>query len=329
MPTYDEMAELNKEMMLASPFKEDKVKTFSLNEAETKEATTKGKLVEEETRSEGRVGMHVFAAYYRAVGGFPVVAIILLSQVLWQVCQVSSDFWLGSWSGDHVPKSNVTAVQTEDTTVYRLGVYSALGLASAFMVMVRALMITVYGIRAAKYLFDRMTNSLMHAPMRFFDANPIGRILTRYGSDVSTVDFNIPFTFGTLFANLFSIGASAMTAAAVIQWKGFFLIPVVYLYAKLGGFYIQPARELQRLTKTSQAPVLNHLSESVDGGSVLRAFGRDQQKRFSATNFHKIDEANKVWYAQLCVSQWFSLRIQILGSLLVLVVTNLISASTQ
>lgn len=103
--------------------------------------------------------------------------------------------------------------------------------------------------------------------------------------------------------------------------EGIFLLPVVYLYYRIGSFYIRPARELQRLSKTTQTPVLNHLSEAVDGGAVIRAFGRGQVDRFQHTNSVRLDENNKIWYGQLCVSQWFSLHIQLVGSLLVLVVT--------
>ncbi|KUF88680.1 WW domain-binding protein 4 [Phytophthora nicotianae] len=83
----------------------------------------------------------------------------------------------------------------------------------------------------------------------------------------------------------------------------------------------RPARELQRLSKTTQAPVLNHLSETVDGGAVIRAYGRGHVHRFQVTHSAKLDENNKIWFGQLCVSQWFSLHIQLVGSLLVLVVT--------
>ncbi|DBA00231.1 TPA: hypothetical protein N0F65_007875 [Lagenidium giganteum] len=325
LPTFEEQEALNDEMALLSPYKEPKLKPFAAGDAEANadaKAVADGKLIVEEGRSEGRVGGHVFAAYYHAVGGLPVVVIILISQVIWQAMQISSDFYLGNWSSDSITHSNATT--TDDapiSTARRMTIYSLLGIGSALMVLVRTLMVTFYGLKAAKYLFDRMTNALMHAPMRFFDVNPIGRILTRYGSDVSAVDSNIPFMFGTLAAQVFSVGCSAFTAAAVIQWKGFLLLPVVYLYYRFGVFYIQPARELQRLSKTSAAPLLNHLSESVDGGSVVRAFGTWQVARFKSTNSERLDANNKIWYAQLCVSQWFSVRIQLLGAALVLVVT--------
>ncbi|OWZ06366.1 ABC transporter [Phytophthora megakarya] len=112
------------------------------------------------------------------------------------------------------------------------------------------------------------------------------------------VDIQIPFMFGTLAANVFSVGCSLTTAAFLIRWKG----------------------ELNRLSKTTQAPVLNHMAESVDGASVVRAFG--QVQRFFESSSTKLDGNHKLWYAQLYVSQWFSLRIQLVGSLLLLVVTS-------
>ncbi|GMF30484.1 unnamed protein product [Phytophthora lilii] len=314
----DATEELIDEAALASPcqnelrFLRKKSLSFSSNSD-----IERGRLVLEEEHSDGRVSNHVFEAYYCAVGGLPIVSAILLSQMLWQVLKISSDFWLSSWSND---ASTLDRNSASTNTVYRLSVYASLGLLAALMVFGRTVIVTVYGIRAAKNLFDQMTYSLMHAPMRFFDANPIGRVLTRYGADVAAVDFELPFLFGTLAANVFSVGCSLATAAFLIRWKGFLLLPVIAVYLAVGSFYISPARELQRLSKTTLAPVLNHMSESVDGASVIRAFGQIQ--RFFQTSSAKLDANHKIWYAQVYVSQWFSLRIQLVGSLLLLVVTS-------
>ncbi|KAG2937972.1 Canalicular multispecific organic anion transporter 2 [Phytophthora cactorum] len=281
----DETNECDNEMALISPCTPStEAKLRTLSSVDTTELEKLGKLVDEEERVEGHA------------------------------LQISSDFWLGAWSSD--------GVNGDRSTSYRLSIYTALGLASALMVFARMFMTAVYGLRAARRMFDAMTKALMHAPMRFFDANPIGRILTRYGSDVSVVDSNIPPLFSRMSSTIFSVGCSAVTAAIVIRWKGLLLLPVAYLYYRIGSFYIRPARELQRLSKTTQAPVLNHLSETVDGGAVIRAYGRSHVDHFEATHSAKLDENNKIWFGQLCVSQWFSLHIQLVGSLLVLVVTT-------
>ncbi|KAF4146637.1 ABC transporter transmembrane region [Phytophthora infestans] len=303
----DETHECDDEMALISPCTPSKPRAlFSVAGDNTVELEKLGKLVEEEERVEGQVGNHVF-------GGFPIVFLFLLTSACWQALQISSDFWLGAWSSD--------GVHSQDSTSYRLSIFTALGLASALMVFARMFMTAVYGLRTARRMFDAMTEALMHAPMRFFDANPIERILTRYGGDVSVVDSNIPPLFSRMSSTVFSVGCSAVTAAVVIRWKGFLLLPVAYLYYRIGSLYLRPARELQRLSKTTQAPVLNHLAETVDGGAVIRAYGRGHVDRFQVAHSEKLDDNNKIWLGQLCVSQWFSLHIQLVGSLLVLVVT--------
>ncbi|RLN98634.1 hypothetical protein BBJ28_00025507, partial [Nothophytophthora sp. Chile5] len=71
---------LNEEIPLSSPFKE---KLFKGESAASGDGSNeeKGRLIEDEERSDGQVGRHVFAAYYYAVGGLPVVSAILLSQM--------------------------------------------------------------------------------------------------------------------------------------------------------------------------------------------------------------------------------------------------------
>ncbi|KAL4168457.1 hypothetical protein KRP22_011858 [Phytophthora ramorum] len=294
----EETSECDNEMALISPCAPcpgAKPRVFSSAAIDhTTELEKLGKLVDEEERVEGHVGSHVFNAYYRAVGGFPIVFLFLMTSACWQALQISSDFWLGAWSSD--------GINSGESTSYRLTIYTVLGLASALMVFARMFMTAIYGLRAARRMFDAMTNALMHAPMRFFDANPIGRILTRYGSDVSVVDANIPPLFSRMSSTIFSVGCSAATAAIVIRWKGFLLLPVAYLYYRIGSFYIRPARELQRLSKTTQAPVLNHLSEAVDGGAVIRAYGQGHVNRFQVTNSARLDDNNKICLLVLVVT---------------------------
>ncbi|TMW67880.1 hypothetical protein Poli38472_007552 [Pythium oligandrum] len=273
------------------------------------------KLIEEEDRSEGRVAGQVFMSYYRAVGGFPVLFVVIMSQILWQACEITSSFWLSDWSTDATNTSNDTVSET-----YRIEVYTALGVSSALMVVVRALIVSWSGLGASKRLFDRMTHSLIHAPMKFFDAIPIGRILNRYTNDVADVDITVPLGFGTFFASLFSVGCTVATTAMIIQWKGLFLIPIIVLYVVIAQFYLAPAREIMRLLKTIEAPVYSHLSESIEGGLVIRAFGHNHVSRFESAVDYKINTANKAWYAYLCVTQWFALHIRLLGSVLVFVV---------
>ncbi len=40
----------------------------------------------------------------------------------------------------------------------------------------------------ARSLHNQMFNSLLRAPVLFFDSNPIGRVVNRFSKDVSSID---------------------------------------------------------------------------------------------------------------------------------------------
>ena len=168
-------------------------------------------------------------------------------------------------------------------------------------------------------MFENMTESLLHAPMSFFDANPLGRQLNRYSDDVTNVDVRLPFAFGTVLATLFSVSATLFTAAALTRFLGVLIIPIIYIYLKLGGYYLSSARELQRLLKVTQSPVLESVSETVDGVSVIRAF--NSSSRFIMQNEGVVDTNNMSQFASFAVAEWFAMRMQLLGGLILIVIS--------
>lgn len=278
------------------------------------QGSTAGQLVAEENRSEGRVSGAVFSTYFKAIGGMPVVIGLILVQIVWQCLQIGSDFWLSYWTSE-----------SEDEQASLLGqnifIYASLALGGAFMVFVRTWTVSSRGVQGARTMFDAMTDSLMKAPMSFYDANPLGRQLNRYSDDVSNVDFRLPFAFGSALAVGFSVAATLFTAAVVTRFLGFIMVPLLYVYLKIGAYYLATAREIQRLQKVTQSPVLAHVSESVDGSNVIRAFGSNQIERFIRQSEKRIDANNTNQYAGFVVAEWFALRMQLMGGLILFLVT--------
>lgn len=48
-------------------------------------------------------------------------------------------------------------------------------------------------------LHNLMLSRVVHAPLSFFDSNPLGRIINRFSSDVATADLAIPVQFKLFF----------------------------------------------------------------------------------------------------------------------------------
>ncbi|KAF4146455.1 ABC transporter transmembrane region [Phytophthora infestans] len=275
-----------------------------------------GKLIDDEEREEGRVSKEVFANYFNSLGGVKVCVFLFCVQTLWQVFQIGSDLWLSHWTGQKGGSYN------QHETAYNVKVYSLLGAGAAVMVFVRSATVAVVGLRASRHLFDNMTVSLLKAPLRFFDANPIGRIVNRYGDDMSAVDFMIPFAFGGFLAMFFFTVCQLGTAVYTMNFLGFLIIPLVWMYVRVANFYLAPSREISRLWKVSSSPVLSHVTQSEEGVVVIRAFGQDTVGRMIKENFIRNDVNSRCWFSETVTQQWFQVRMQLIGSGVIFVVVS-------
>ncbi|RLN89728.1 hypothetical protein BBJ28_00024874, partial [Nothophytophthora sp. Chile5] len=275
-----------------------------------------GRLVDEEEREEGRVSAKVFWQYFTSMGGLKVLLLLIVIQSSWQACQISSDLWLSHWTGQKGDGYDSTRTQ------YNMMVYALLGGGSALMVLARAVTMATVGLRASRTLFNALTRSLLAAPLRFFDANPIGRIVNRYGGDMTAVEIDIPFATGSLLVSLFFTVCQLATAIYIVQILAFFIVPLAYVYVKFAKFYLMPSREISRLVKVASSPVLSHISQSEEGVALIRAFGPECVDRTIAENFSRNDVNVRAWFSDFVVIMWFQVRMELVGCGVVMAVVS-------
>ncbi|CAK4374470.1 unnamed protein product [Aphanomyces euteiches] len=267
----------------------------------------------EEDRAEGRVNGSVYSSYISASGGAWTVFWLCIIQTLWQGFQIASDVWLGQWTASS---------DAAERTNWYISIYSALCLASVVMVLFRTLVIASCGLKAARFLFENMTSSLLGTTLTFFDNNPIGRIINRYGEDTASIDTRLSFTFGSFVAVFFALSGALLTSAAAIKWASLLFLPIGYLYVRLSLMYLQPSRELSRLNNVTNSPVLSFLDEVEQGFMLLRAYGKTHLNQAIDRHAHHVDLNNQMWFARAVVNMWFELCIQIQGTAIVMIVAT-------
>ncbi|KAL0306270.1 UNVERIFIED_CONTAM: ABC transporter C family member 3 [Sesamum radiatum] len=108
---------------------------------------TKGQLVEEEEREKGTVGLSVYWKYIRTAYGGLLAPFPLLAQVLFQILQIGSNYWM-AWA---TPVSKDVAPHVQGSTL--IIVYVALSVGSSFCIFARALLIVTIGYKTANILF--------------------------------------------------------------------------------------------------------------------------------------------------------------------------------
>jgi ATP-binding cassette subfamily C (CFTR/MRP) protein 10 len=169
------------------------------------------------------------------------------------------------------------------------------------------------GLRAARYLYQRMNVSVFNAPLSFFEKTSIGRLINRFGKDTNTVDDNLPFMVNIVLAQFFQLLGACFVMAYVNSAVLIVLAVVGILNYKLQIFYRCSSRELRRLESVHKSPVYNLFSECCSNALVIRSLG-SRCLLCKVTELHMLlDNSLRVSLSSSVASQWLGARLQLLG----------------
>ncbi|VAH81753.1 unnamed protein product [Triticum turgidum subsp. durum] len=266
-----------------------------------------GQLVQEEERERGRVGFWVYWKYLTLAYGGALVPFVLLAQILFEVLHIASNYWM-AWAAP--ASKDVEPPVSMYTLIY---VYVALALGSSVCTFVRALFLVPAAYKTATLLFNKMHVSIFRAPMSFFDSTPSGRILNRASTDQSLVDTSIANRMGSIAFAFIQLGGTIVVMSQV-AWQVFVVfIPVIAICLWYQRYYIDTARELQRMVGICKAPIIQHFVESITGSAIIRSFGKENQ--FLATNNQLMDAYSRQKFYNAGAMEWLCFRMDMLSSL--------------
>ena len=132
-------------------------------------------------------------------------------------------------------------------------------------------------IRASRFLHENMISKVMNAPVNtFFDVTPTGTIMNRFSKDLQVMDNNIAFIFGGINVMLYQLIAILIVIASANWYILAVFPPVIFIGYILFSYTITSYREYTRIESITKSPLLNLLSESLNGSSTIRAFGKEK-----------------------------------------------------
>uniref|UniRef100_A0A480TU85 Multidrug resistance-associated protein 4 isoform X1 n=1 Tax=Sus scrofa TaxID=9823 RepID=A0A480TU85_PIG len=310
-------------------FSESSIWSQQSSRPSLKDATPEGQDTEniqvalpEESRSEGEVGFKAYKNYFTAGAHWFIIIFLILVNVAAQVSYVLQDWWLSYWANKQ-SSLNVTVVgngtetQKLDLNWY-LGIYSGLTVSTVLFGIARSLLVFYVLVSSSQSLHNKMFESILRAPILFFDRNPIGRILNRFSKDIGHMDDLLPLTFLDFIQTFLQVMGVVGVAVAVIPWIAIPLIPLGIIFFVLRRYFLQTSRDVKRLEATTRSPVFSHLSSSLQGLWTIRAFKAEQrfQELFDA---HQ-DLHSEAWFLFLTTSRWFALCLDAICAIFVIVV---------
>uniref|UniRef100_A0A803L8V7 ABC-type xenobiotic transporter n=1 Tax=Chenopodium quinoa TaxID=63459 RepID=A0A803L8V7_CHEQI len=258
-------------------------------------------LVKEEERERSKVGFHVYWKYITTAYGGALVILVILAAIMLQILQIGSNYWL-AWA---TPSSKDVNPAVSGSTL--LIVYASLAIGICFFTLVVDTLLVATGYKTAIILFKKMMDTMFRAPMSFFDATPAGRILNRCSTDQSAVETRIPSILeGLISLTIQLLGVIALMST--VAWEVLVIfIPLIFASIWYQQYYMPASRELSRLSRVCEAPVIQYFSETISGITTIRSF--DQESRLQPTYMKIVDAYSRPEFQLAAAMQWLMLRL--------------------
>ncbi|CAJ1950985.1 unnamed protein product [Sphenostylis stenocarpa] len=273
-------------------------------------------LTQEEEKEIGDVGWKTFWDYISFSGCSLMLCWMILVQLVFVVLQTASTFWLA------------LAIELPNlTSATLIGVYSLISFLGTAFAFLRTLVGAQLGLKGSTAFFSSFTTSIFNAPMLFFDSTPVGRILTRASSDLSILDFDIPFAI-TFVASVPIEILVIICIMVFVTWQVLIVaVPAMVASKYVQGYYQPSARELIRINGTTKAPVMNFAAETSDGVATVRAF--NMADKFLKNYVKLVNTDATLFFHSNVAMEWLTLRIEILQSLTVITSALLLVLAPQ
>ncbi|XP_076331066.1 multidrug resistance-associated protein 1-like isoform X3 [Tachypleus tridentatus] len=274
------------------------------------EVLSGGGLTQDEKMEVGRVKNKVYLKYLKS--WTVSFAVITVSAYISSYCfELLSKYWLSAWVGD---KPLPDGSQDIDLRNWRLTVYGLLGLSQTLFFLLSKTILFTGAVRASRVLHHSMLQSVMRAPMCFFDTTPMGRTLNRFGKDIDVVDIQIPLNFDGWIDCLLQVLSTIIIISVTNPVFIAAVIPIGLIYVFIQKLYIGSSRQLKRIESVTRSPIYNHFSETLNGTSTIRAFSA--QEFFINQSNIKMDLNQNSFFLSLLANRWLTMILYLLGSLI-------------
>uniref|UniRef100_A0A8I6XD17 ABC transmembrane type-1 domain-containing protein n=1 Tax=Hordeum vulgare subsp. vulgare TaxID=112509 RepID=A0A8I6XD17_HORVV len=261
------------------------------------------KLIQEEEKGSGRVSWHVYKLYVTQAWGWWGVLLILALSVLSEGSTMASNYWM--------------SYETLGGTIFDISkflrVYVLIVAVSIVFEFIAFIFQAFLGLKSAQAFFSKMLDSILRAPMSFFDTTPSGRILSRASEDQTKLDVYLLFYMGAGISMCISL-ASSIAVTCQVAWPSVIaVLPLLLLNIWYRNCYIATSRELTRLQGVTKAPVIDHLTESFSSSPIIRCFRKEYE--FYQKNLDMVDSNLRMSFHNYAANRWFGFRLELIGTL--------------
>lgn len=267
------------------------------SEVDTKGKGQPKKFTEEEKREKGSVKFGIWIEYLNTSGGWWFWPPIVLFFFFYQLLVLGRSWWISVWTRSYQSESivlqqnvyrqyrhfnsarsssNIVHAQEEINSElsFYLGVYVGISVLICLCGTWRYYFVFMGSLKASRRLFEKLTYSVLRAPLRWLDTVPVGRILNRFTADFAVVDSRMGNDVGFMLYQVIQLVGIVVAGLFVSPYMLFSALGLLILCSFVALRFLAGAREVKRLESNAKSPIFEQFGSALAGIGTIRAFAK-------------------------------------------------------
>ncbi|KAM3541608.1 hypothetical protein ARSEF1564_005468 [Beauveria bassiana] len=198
---------------------------------------------------------------------------------------------------------------------YNMKIYFLLSLCTVAGQELKSLVLLGLSLGASRSLFQRLVQSVLHAPLAWIDSMPLGQMIQVFETDIYTMDNKTTQSLHNLLGSVMSLVLILSSSIVSAPQTIFFSAPILVAYSRVVMHQLAISRHLLRLIDESLRPILEHATSVASGLATIRAFNRTE---FYVERMHElVDRSAKLGLHLILGQRWLAVRLGSLGAIFV------------
>lgn len=207
-----------------------------------------------------------------------LLLIVFLSLILGTVCSMAASYWLKPILDDVATTIKAGTFATEGTKllIKNLATVSAFYIGASLFMFIQAKIMVKLSFRTTNMIRKELFDHLQTLPLRYFDSETHGEIMSRFTNDVDNIQMMLEQTIVQFISSVFSfIGIISMMI--FLEWR-LFLVALVFLVIMIINS-INIAKHTRKYFKAQQkalGKMNGDIEETIEGMKVVKVFNHEQ-----------------------------------------------------
>lgn len=130
--------------------------------------------------------------------------------------------------------------------------------------------------RSTENIRNELFDKLQTLPVRYFDNNPTGEVMSRFTNDVDNIDMMLSNTVVSLISGVIEIVGYSVAMIITHYWLAFIVVCFIPLFMKLGGLIAKHSSKYYTEQQAALGAVNGYVEESVTGAKVIKVFNHEK-----------------------------------------------------